>query len=126
MLSCTVADAYDSSRALLLDTLLPSPCADGYFVALPGRDQLMVLPVGIEGLSAVHLLKVLADKTYRTTPYAITNEVFWVRQGAWLVFPIDVEGEKVTVQPPDEFVEVLKRLIPEGELIEPEEPPETS
>ncbi len=125
MLSCTVADAYDSSRALLLDALLPNPCADGYFVAVPGRDQLMVMPVNLEGLSAVHLLKVLADKTYRTTPYAITNDLFWVRQRAWQIFPIDVHGEKVTVQPPDEFVEVLKRLIPEGELIEPEEPPET-
>ncbi len=121
MRSCQVADAYDSSRALLLDTLVPEGCADGWFVAVPGRDHLLVLPVNLEALGCVHVMKVLAEKNFKDTPYAISDEVFWVRNGVWRVFGIQVEGEKVTVQPPEEFLEVLNRLMPEGEMPGPDE-----
>src|SRR5437773_1743198 len=111
MISCTVADAYDSSRALLLDRLMPDAPADGCFVALPGRDHLLVQPVTREGLTNVHLLKVLAEKNYKSTPYPISEQVFWVRDGIWRVFAIEVQGEKVNVQPPEEFVQILQRLV---------------
>jgi hypothetical protein len=110
---CNAADAYDSSRALLLDRLLPAAGADGYFVVLPGRDSLFVLPVNVKALGQVHLLKVLAEKNYQSTPYPISKEVFWIRQGVWRRFGIQVQGDQINVEPPDEFVEVLKRLLPE-------------
>lgn len=125
MRSCHAADAYDSSRALLLDRLLPDLPADGCFVALPGRDHLLVQPVTLAGLANVHLLKVLAEKNYKSTPYPISDQVFWVREGVWRVFAVEVQGEKVTVQPPEEFVEILQRLVPEEQVFETDEPPET-
>src|SRR5262249_12665081 len=42
LLLCNVADAYDSARALLLDVVLSQTGPDGWFVALPGRDQLLI------------------------------------------------------------------------------------
>src|SRR6266566_3496770 len=42
---CNVGDAYDSSRALLLSTLLPDAQTLGCFVTLPSRDELIVLPI---------------------------------------------------------------------------------
>jgi hypothetical protein len=111
---CNVADAYDSSRALILDRILPEPAPDGCFVALPGRDSLFVLPVNAKALGQVHLLKLLAEKNFQSAPYPISNEVFWVRGGTWHPFPILVKGEEITVEPPEEFLDVLKRLVPPG------------
>ncbi len=112
LLACAVGDAYDSSRALLLDGLLPEGKDDGYFVAMPSRDQLLVLPVVGEALAFVHFLKILVDKQYKTLPYPISQQVFWLRDGIWLPFVIDIEGSNVTIQPPEEFSEVLDRLAP--------------
>lgn len=125
MRSCNVADAYDSSRALLLDTLLPDSRADGCFVALPGRDQFLVLPVSAAALACVHMLKVLAEDNFKSTPYPISDQVFWVREGTWRVFTIVVHGDNVTVQPPEDFVAILRRLAPEAEPTAPDESSET-
>src|SRR5262249_29611959 len=112
---CGVGDAYDSSRALLLDKLLPEGHADGYFVALPGRDELLVLPVNADALLYLPVLKALAERSFKSAPYSISNGVFWVQGGKWHVFPIDIHSEPASVQPPLEFLEVLRRLMPEEE-----------
>jgi hypothetical protein len=112
---CAVGDAYDSSRALLLDELLPETRAEGYLVALPGRDELLVLPVTGPSIAFAPLLKSVAEQSYRTAPYAITDEVYWVHEGRWHLFPIELRGENVTAQPPAEFLPVLERLVPEGD-----------
>jgi hypothetical protein len=116
---CGVGDAYDSSRALLLEQLLPETASDGYFATLPGRDELLVLPVTVAGLAHLPLLKALAEKNYKTAPYPISEDVFWIQGGLWRRFAVSIRGEQVAVQPPEEFVEVLKRLYPD----EAEEPP---
>jgi hypothetical protein len=122
---CSVSDSYDSSRALLLDRLLPESTMDGYFVAVPGRDQLLVLPVTLDALSSVHLLKVLAEKNYKSEPYPISDEVFWVQGGVWRIFEIDIRGQDATIQPPEEFIAVLKRLDPEWEAAASDETSDT-
>src|SRR5262249_41355161 len=90
---CTVGDAYDSSRALLLDGLLPETSVEGYFVAIPGRDELLVLPVTEAGLGFVPLLKSVAEQSFRTAPYAISADVFWIQAGRWHLFPIELHGD---------------------------------
>jgi hypothetical protein len=110
LLLCTVGDAYDASRALTLDSLVPGHDRDGWFVGLPARDQLLALPVSANALGTVHLLKLLANKHYQNMPYPISNDVFWLHQGRWRRFPIHFEGTKVAIQPPDEFSEVLEHL----------------
>jgi len=115
MLLASVGDAYDSSRALLVERLLPEVAADGCFVAVPGRDELAVLAVTARAIPHVHLLKVLAEKSYKSVPYPISGEVFWVYQGSWRPFPIAVRGQEVTVQAPPEFGDILERLGPTGQ-----------
>jgi hypothetical protein len=115
LITCLTGDAYDSSRAVLLDGVFPDNAPDGFFVGLPCRDQLLVLPVTGPALAFVHLLKFLIDKNYKTMPYPISNQVFWLRGETWLRFPIEYEGEKVTIQPPEEFNEILDRLAPDEE-----------
>ena len=111
---CAVGDSYDSSRALLLNLLLPEHKTDGFFVAVPGRDQLLVLPVCRESLNFVHLLKVLAEKNYRTTPYPISREVYWICDGVWRLFRIEISAKEATIEPPKEFLDVLARIAPEN------------
>jgi hypothetical protein len=106
----TVADSYDSSRALILDRLMPEMRAAGWFAALPGRDSLFVLPVTVGGASQVHLLKVLAEKKFKSEPYPISAEVFWIKDETWSLVPIRVEGNQVTVTPPKPLVDVFERL----------------
>jgi hypothetical protein len=117
----SVGDAYDSSRVLLLDALLPESGRHGYFVALPGRDELLVMPVTTASLPFLPFLKVVAEKNHKNAPYPISEEVFWIRGGQWHVFPIDVRNNEANMQPPAEFLPLLQELVPET----PEEP-ETS
>jgi hypothetical protein len=122
---CAVGDAYDSSRALLLDALLPETRADGFFVALPGRDELLVLPVTAAALNHVPLLQHLAEKNFKIAPYAISDQVFWIQEGVWHPFPIALHEDRIIVQPPPEFLAVLKRLAPETAITEEDEAGET-
>ncbi len=117
---CAVGDAYDAARALLLDATLPEAAADGFFVAVPGRDELLVLPVTRKALGFLPLLKMIAEKDHKKAPYAISDEIFWIQNGRWHVFGVELGGERVQVRPPQEFVPVFERLAPDAE----EEPPE--
>jgi hypothetical protein len=107
--ACNVGDSYDSSRALILDTLLPDAPA-GYLVALPHRDCLIVLPVALEAVPHMHIMKGLAQDNYKNAPYNISDDVYWVHNGAWHEFPIEFSENRVVVTPPAEFVEVLNLL----------------
>jgi hypothetical protein len=118
-----VGDAYDSSRCLILDRLLPETAASGCFVAPVGRDRTFLLPVSLEGLQYVHLLKVLAEKDYPSTPYPISDQVLWIHQGTWRRFLIDIRGSEATATPPPELIEVLNGLAGEDVDVEPEESP---
>src|SRR5882724_3373735 len=122
LMQCEVNDAYDSSRALILDDMLPGHEQDGFFVALPGRDHLLVLVVSGASLTFLPWLRSVAVRTHRDMPYPISSEVFWVCGGQWHTFTIELQGDKAMVNPPEEFLEVLRRIAPEL----PEEPLEES
>jgi hypothetical protein len=107
---------------MLLDKLLPETTADGCFVAIPGRDQLLVLPVTTSGLAHLPLLKALAQKSHKSAPYSISDDVFWIRAGRWQRFPIQIRGEHIAVEPPADFLEILQRLAP---LEDGDSPPES-
>jgi hypothetical protein len=112
---CAVGDAYDSARVLLLDALLPENADLGSFVALPCRDELLVLPVTAPGFAQIHLLHLLAAKSFASDPYPISEQVYWVRGGVWHPFGIEVGEKNVNVRPPPEFLTILERISPPGE-----------
>lgn len=112
---CNVADAYDSSRVFLLDSLLPETAASGYLVVIPGRDELLVLPVTMQAIPHMHLLKVLAEKNHRGAPYPISEDVYWIHEGVWRPVFIEIKSDEITVQPPPELIDMLNRLAGEDE-----------
>jgi hypothetical protein len=106
---CTLGDAYDSSRALVVgDYLTDTP--HGYFVAVPSRDELLVLPTTPAALTTIHVLKLLAMQNHQKAPYPVSEELFWVYGDKWHLFPIEIKGNEVNVRPPDEFIHVLEML----------------
>jgi hypothetical protein len=78
------------------------------------------MPVTQETMTKVHVLRMLGQSNIRKTPYAISEEVYWVHDGAWYHFPIEVKDEKVIVTPPEAFLHVLN-LVEEGSGEEEEE-----
>jgi hypothetical protein len=109
----SVGDAYDSSRVLLLDDLMPDAKANGFLVALPGRDELLVMPVSTAALPFLPLLKVVADKNHKSAPYPITDTVYWIQNGVWRPFTIEVRNDQANIQPPPEFLPLLQQLMPD-------------
>lgn len=124
LLGCS-NDAYDAARSLVLDELLPESTRLGFFVAVPTRDVLVVLPVDAQNLIHVHVLKRFAEDNCKSRPYPISDEVFWVRGGEWHKFPVRIVKDTIQVTPPEAFMEVLEELNPpDDDLINGSEPDE--
>ncbi|MCU0702705.1 MAG: hypothetical protein MUF18_01785 [Fimbriiglobus sp.] len=102
-----VNDSYDAARALILCDATESDEL-GWMVAIPARDWLFARKVDQAGLQFFHLLKVGAERAFAEQPYPISDDVYWVRPGnRWVKFPMTIDGNQVTVTPPQEFVEAL-------------------
>lgn len=113
ILEAAVGDGLDACRVFLLDEYFKeSP--DGFFVSLPSRDRLLFLPILRETLPAAPKLQQMAEEAYRSAVHPISNRLYWVKQGTWGVFDIRREPGRVQIVPPEEFVEVLHRLLPEA------------
>jgi hypothetical protein len=114
----SIGDAYDSSRVLLLDSVLPDTRQYGCMVAMPGRDELLVLPVTAQSLSFLPLLKAVAVKNFKSAPYPISSEVFWIKDGQWRLMAIELSDSQANIQPPEEFLPILHELMPQDEANE--------
>lgn len=112
MLGCC-NDAYDAARALILDQIAPDESGFGWFVAVPTRDVMIVLPVNGETLVNIHVLKRFAVDNCKSRPYPISDEVYWVMGRRWHRFDVTVTDEAVQVTPPPEFLPILLQINPE-------------
>lgn len=121
-----VNDSYDAPRALVLDELLPGRADRGWFVAPIAREEVYFVPVSganwfpargdglvlvpsVNPLATTYLpmLKRLAEQEYPKTNYALSDQLFWVYQGAWYHYRLEsVDGNTLAI-PPQEFLNVL-------------------
>ncbi len=115
-------DGYDAARALLVEELMPG-CPHGCWVALPSRDELVVWPVSGPALAKIHVIKMFAAENFAKHAYPVTDEVFWVRGGAWHRFGIRMEDDTLVIDAPEEFQPVMEALrVEAGGGEEDEEP----
>jgi hypothetical protein len=123
-----VGDGMDASRVFLMEEHFKE-APDGFFVSIPSRDRLLFLPILRETLPAAPKLHQLAEETYRTAVHPISNRLYWVKQGTWELFGFKREPGRIEIVPPQPFVEVLHRLLPEasgGPAALPSPPPGNS
>jgi len=112
LLACCVGDDHDGSRALLLPELLPEPAPHGVLASLPHRGVLLVLPlrrpVQQRGLA---LLQGFTQSQHAEASHPLSPHVFWVHEGIWRPFGIQLGEDGVRVQPPPEMAETLRDLL---------------
>lgn len=109
-----LGDAYDATRALLVEELMPDSPA-GFWVAIPSREELAVWPVSFPAIGRVHVLKMFADENYREHAYPVSDEVFWVWRGTWYRFGITLKDDDLVIDAPEPFAEALQELRGEEE-----------
>jgi hypothetical protein len=112
LMGCGVGDAHDGSRALLLDDLLPAVAPHGVLASVPSRDVLLVLPL-TPGLAqrSLALLKVLTRSQHEEASHPLSPDVFWVRDGVWRPFGIEVREDGVRVAPPEDLAGALRDVL---------------
>ena len=104
-----LGDAYDATRALLVEELMPDAPA-GYWIAIPSREELAVWPVSFTVLGRIHVLKMFADENYREHAYPVSDEIFWVWRGTWYRFGITLKENDLVIDAPEPFGEALQEL----------------
>src|SRR5262245_24315975 len=70
--ACQMGDSYDAPRALILDRLLPNH-PNGFLVAVPNRELLVVLPTSVEVVEHLHRLKFVAVNYSSCAVYAMCD-----------------------------------------------------
>ena len=113
LMGCCVGDSHDGSRALLLDSLLSEPAPHGVLASIPRRDALLVLPLTRKALSqqSLALLKVITQSQHDEASHPLSTNIFWVKDGIWRVFEIEVSQDGVKGSHPEEMTDTLQSLL---------------
>jgi hypothetical protein len=110
---------FTASHALFLEEYLPEPVPElGALVAGPHRHLVIYHPiVDKTALAALQVMLPMAIGIFQEGPGSVSPSVYWWREAAWwhegqfTRIPAEIDGKKLQVYPPNEFVEkVLKPL----------------
>lgn len=110
---------FTASHALFLEEHLPQPLPEmGALVAIPTRHLVVYHPItDASALNALQAMLPMAIGVFQDGPGSVSPSVYWWREAAWwhegqfTRIPAEIEGKKLQVYPPNEFIEkVLKPL----------------
>jgi hypothetical protein len=83
----------------------------GTILAVPTRHGVLHHPVVDLGvIAAVNALALIADGMFKEGPGGISPSIYWVRGGRWSRIATEIEGGRLSVTPPEDFVELLEAL----------------
>ena len=105
---------YTATWSLLLDEAVDLP-ADGALVVVPSRHALVAHPLRDgHAVRAVQTLLAIAHRHVAESPGALTADLYWFRDGGLHRLPtVEQDDGQLAFHPPDDFVEVLNRLVGE-------------
>jgi hypothetical protein len=108
---------YAASHLLILDAYIPREPAYGLLVGIPKRDVLILHEIQNMGVmeAATAMLQVIVGM-HQDGPGSLSPYLYWRRDGESVVLPYEVDGDALTLVPPDEFVEVMDELAEIAEL----------
>ena len=103
---------YTASWALLLDEAVDLP-PDGALVVVPSRHALLAHPMRDgDAVRAVQVLLSVARQHAAEAPGALSTDLYWFHDGGLRLLPtVEQDDGQLAFHPPDEFVEVLNRLV---------------
>jgi hypothetical protein len=101
-----------ASRSLLLDEYLTEGCPHGVLVAMPHRHVVLYHPIkDLSVVKAISSLIAVAHGMYSKGPGSITPNIYWYRNGEYLLLPSKVEGRNIEFVPPQRFVNECLNLL---------------
>lgn len=113
-IACFADHFFAASHAFLLGDMLPAEAPHGAVFAVPHRHALLYAPIVDLGIvESINRLIPTANSLFEQGPGSISPGLYWWRDGAVTLLPSQVEGNRVQVAPPDEFVQVLNGLAPQ-------------
>jgi hypothetical protein len=104
-------DGLSSSRLLCTQDLVRPWPFEGILVAVPTRDQLLVLPMDSVNVLQAMRIMVLAGETARqngTRP--LSNQLFWFDGDEWEVIAVRHANDQIEIQPSPRFMNALERI----------------
>lgn len=101
-----------ASRALLLDEYLSEPAPHGVLVAMPHRHVALYHPIrDLSVVKAISSLIAVAHGMYSKGPGSITPNIYWYRNGEYMLLPSKVDGRSLEFAPPERFVNECLNLL---------------
>jgi len=83
----------------------------GSLVSVPTRHTMLCYPIhGIEAIKAAHTLLLVTHGVYNEGPGAISPHLYWYHKDRFTIFPYEIVNNRLEINPPDEFVSLLKNL----------------
>lgn len=85
--------------------------SNGSLIGLPHRHSALIYP--IENLQVVQAVNGLIQTVHgmnQEGPGALSNNLFWYKDGTFTLLPYKIEDRKLQFSPPQNFVEMLNKL----------------
>lgn len=103
---------FTASWALLLDEAVELP-PDGALVVVPSRHALLAHPLRDgDAVRAVQVLLGIAHRHFAEAPGNLSPDLYWFHDGGLHRLPTEeTDDGQLAFHPPDDFVEVLNRLV---------------
>lgn len=103
---------FTATWALLLDEVVDLP-PDGALVIVPSRHAVLAHPLhDADAVRAVQVLLAVAHRHHGEAPGHLSPDLYWFHDGGLHLLPaVEQDDDQLGFHPPDEFVEVLNRLV---------------
>jgi hypothetical protein len=105
------ASSYVASEVLRLEHFPGCTGRHGALVAVPSRHVLLAYPVeSAEAAKAMAMLVPIVAGLHERGPGSISARLYWYHDGRFIDLPYTMEGGRVRLYPPAEFLELMNEL----------------